>query len=525
MSENTRMTKAAGVIGGATLISRILGYIRDMVIAGFFGAGLYSDAFIAAFRIPNLFRRLFAEGSLSIAFIPVFTEYLTKKGRNEAFQLAASAIRFLSILLTITAIAGVFLSPLIVHGIAYGFTDSVEKYSLTVLLTRIMFPYVILICLVALCMGILNTLGHFAAPAVAPILLNVVMIGAVYFASLVTSDEKIRVIWLACGVLLGGVLQLALQVPFLIRKGLNFWQKTSIFHPGLKKIGRLMLPALFGSGVYQVSAIVMTLLASLLPDGSVTYLYFSDRLVQFPLGIFAISIGTAILPSLSRQAAVNDFGAVKQTFSYALKVIFFIMLPSMVGLIVLRVPIVSLLFERSAFDNEATTMTATALLYFSMGLWSIAAVRIIVPTFYALQDTKTPVKMAFISIVANILLGVLLMRPLGHGGLALATSLASVLHFFLLLWALKIKLGSLDLKNIFNSVCKSVVCSAIMGLMVWGVARYIIPSENKTFLTLLLGIAGSITVGIFTYGLLSLLFKIPEVEYLMAILGKGRSKK
>ena len=248
-NENDRLTKAAGVVGSATLLSRIFGFIRDVVIAWFFGAGLSSDAFFVAFRIPNLLRRLFAEGSLSIAFIPVFTDTLTNRGKDEAFEMARSAVRLLSVLLVVVAIAGIFLSPLIIRIIAPGFTDSPEKLSVTIFLTRIMFPYIFFIGMVALSMGILNVLGHFAAPALAPVFLNISIIGSVFFISPHMDNP---VTGLAIGVVIGGILQLSLQVPFLIKKGFYFWQKAKIFHPGLKKIGLLMFPTIFGAAVYQI---------------------------------------------------------------------------------------------------------------------------------------------------------------------------------------------------------------------------------------------------------------------------------
>lgn len=522
MSENVRVTKAAGVVGAATLISRIFGFIRDVVIAWFFGAGLAADAFFVAFRIPNLLRRLFAEGSLSIAFIPVFTEYLASKGKAEAFSLARSAIRFLSVLLVFVAIAGILLAPLIVRIIAPGFIDSPEKLSLTITLTRIIFPYIFFICLVALCMGILNVLGHFAAPAFAPVLLNLAMIGSVFLISPYMADP---VTGLAIGVLIGGVLQLALQMPFLIKKGFYFWQKTKFYHPGLKKIGILMLPTIFGAAVYQINILVGTLLASLLPQGSISYLYYADRLVQFPLGIFAIAIATAVLPSLSRQAAINDFEGVRDTFGHAMKLVLFITVPAMAGLIILREPIVALLFKRGAFDAETVRLTASALLYYGIGLWAFSGVRIVVSTFYALQDTKTPVKIAVISISANILLGIILMGPLAHGGLALSTSLASMLNLGLLIRALKIKLGHLGMKNIMKSACKTILCSAIMGVIVSGVALLIIPSENGSFSGLFFGIMVSIIIGIVLYVSFSFLIKSPELERVQAVVMKGIGKK
>jgi putative peptidoglycan lipid II flippase len=525
ISENTQVVRAAGVVGTATFLSRIFGFIRDVVIAWFFGAGFSSDAFFVAFRIPNLLRRLFAEGSLTIAFIPVFTEHLALRGKEEAFQLASSAIRLLFILLVIATICGMLCAPLIVRLIAPGFSDDPEKYSLTVTLTRFMFPYIFFIGMVALSMGILNALGHFAAPAFAPVLLNLAMIGAVFLISPRLSEDIHPVFGLAIGVLIGGVLQLLLQVPFLIKKGVFFWKKASIYHPGLKKIGQLMLPAIFGAAVYQINILVGTLLASLLPEGSVSYLYYADRLVQFPLGIFAIAIATAVLPSISRQASVKDLEAVRDTFAYAIQLVFFITIPAMVGLIILREPIVALLFKRGAFDADAARLTAHALLYYSIGLWAFSAVRIVVSTFYALQDTQTPVRMAVISVIANIVLGIVLMRYLSHGGLALSTSLASILNLGLLVWALRQKLGFIGLKTIAASAGQSLACSTVMGAGVWGMARLIIPSHDGNVLGFFFGITGSILAGLIFYGLSSFLIRRSEFEKVLSITRKDVRKR
>ncbi len=389
MDEKRRVTRATGVIGSATFFSRIFGYIRDMVLASFLGAAMVSDAFFLAFTIPNLLRRLFAEGSLTIAFVPVFTDQLENKGREEAFAMARSAMRMLSVILLAVVLAGVLFSPVIVRLIGWGWAvDQPDKFALTVNLTRIMFPYVFFICLVALCMGILNALGHFAAPALAPVLLNLAMIGALVGVSLLSADSLLRVRVLAWGVLAGGLMQLLLQVPFLIKAGLRFWEKASLYHPALKKVALLMLPAVFGAAVYQVNILVGRMLATMLPEGSVTYLYYADRLVQFPLGVFAISGAMAVLPSMSRQAAAKDYEAVVDTFGYSLKLIFFISLPAMTGLIVLREPVVALLFQHGRFGGEAVRMTAYALLLYAVGLWAVSGVRIVVSVFYALSDTK-----------------------------------------------------------------------------------------------------------------------------------------
>jgi putative peptidoglycan lipid II flippase len=519
---NSQVTKAAGVVGGATLLSRIFGLLRDIVIAGYFGAGVASDAFFVAFRIPNLLRRLFAEGSLTIAFVPIFTEYLAKDGESAAFVFARSALRLISIILAAVAATGILLSPLIVRIMAPGFMASPEKLALTVTLTRFMFPYIFFIGLVALCMGILNALGHFAAPALAPVMLNLAMIATVLFLS---PHLQYPVYGLAAGVLLGGLLQLLLQIPFLLRKGLVFWKAADLFHPGLKRIGKLMLPAVFGAAVYQINILVGTLLASLLPDGSVSYLYYADRLVQFPLGIFAIALATAVLPSFSTYAAVRDNQALRETFAYAMRLVFFITLPSMVGLILLREPIIGLLFKRGAFDSQTTALTASALLYYALGLWAFSAVRIVVTLFYALQDTRTPVKMAAISIGVNIILGVALMWPLQHGGLALATSLASMVNLFLLIRALRRKVGLIDWGEILLSVRKTLFCSGAMGLAVYAAATLLIPDSQAGFVRLLCSIVGTILVGIGSYAGCAFLLKCAEISGLIRMVARRRTLK
>ena len=520
MTENSRVVKAAGVVGAATLTSRILGFIRDAVIAWFLGAGFSSDAFIAAFRIPNLLRRLFAEGSLSSAFIPVFTEYIVKQGQVEAFHLARSAFRLLAVVLILAAASGVFLSPWIVRIIAPGF--SAEKIALTISLTQFMFPYIFFIGMVALCMGILNVLGHFAAPAFAPVLLNLSIIGSVIF---ICPSLTPPVIGLAVGVLIGGFLQLTLQLPVLFKKGFYFWQGAKMIHPGLKRVGTLIPPVILGGAVYQINILIGTLLGSLLAEGSVTYLYFADRLVQFPLGIFAIAMATAVLPTLSQQAATGDLETLKDIFTQALRLVIFITIPAAVGLIVLREPIVALLFQRGAFDTQATLLTAQALLYYSMGLWAFSAVRIVAATFFALQDTITPVKMAGISILANIVLGVVLMKPLAHGGLALATALASILNLGLLLWALNTRLGRLGWKTIGLSVVRSGLCALVMGISVHMSALLMISEVENSLTDLIEGVVGSIAIGLFVYGAASYLIKSPELSRVLTEARKGIVKK
>lgn len=508
MSETHQITRAAGIVGGATFVSRILGFVRDVVVAWFFGAGLAADAFFVAFRIPNLLRRLFAEGSLTISFVPVFSEYFYRHGRDEAFRLARSTWWILTILLVLVTLIGIVFAPIIVRLIAPGFYSAPDKFELTVLLTRIMFPYIFFIALVALAMGILNSLGSFGPPAFAPVLLNIAMIASVLFLAPRLGQPALA---LAVGVIAGGILQLALQMVSMVKKGFRLFVRGPVYHAAVKRIAGLMTPAVLGAAVYQLNVFVGTLLASLLPEGSVSYLYYADRLVQFPLGVFAIALATAVLPTLSKQAAQGDAAGLRESFSYALRMVFFITIPAMIGLIVLREPIVRLLFERGAFGAGTTRLTAEALLYYAVGLWAFSGVRVVVSTFYALQDTKTPVKMAVISLLANIVLSILLMGPMRHGGLALATSIASGLNLGLLVVALRKRLGRIGGRDILRSVVRSLVSALFMGLVVAFGAMWVHPLCGQSAWCLLVVVLGSMALGAVLYMVGGRLLGCPEL--------------
>ncbi len=317
-------------------------------------------------------------------------------------------------------------------------------------------------------------------------------------------------------------LQLALQIPFLIRKGFYFTRNAPLVHPGVKKVARLMGPAVFGAAIYQINIFVITLLATLLPEGSVSYLYYADRLVQFPLGIFAISISVAVLPTLSRQAAAKDVPALSATFAYAMRMVFFITLPAMAGLIVLSRPIVALLFQRGAFDPLSATLTADALVYYALGLWAFSAVRIVVSTFYALHDTKTPVKTGLVSIAANILLAMALMGPMKHSGLALATSLASAINLALLFRILVKKLESGALKKMIESIFRSVVCTAVMGACLWFAMRFFSLPPQASGLMRMAQVSAGILFGIAAYLLAAMALGCSEPYEIIGMLKKGK---
>jgi putative peptidoglycan lipid II flippase len=339
-----------------------------------------------------------------------------------------------------------------------------------------------------------------------------------------SSSLSVRVTGLAVGVLIGGLMQVLFQVPFLIKHRIRFWRPSGLWHPALANVFKLMGPAMFGAAVYQINHIVGTLLGSLLPQGSISYLYYADRLVQFPLGVFAIALATAVLPTLSRQASNRQWSALRETFGHAIRLVFFISLPAMVGLIVLREPIVSLLFQRGEFDAQMTRLTASALLYYAIGLWAFSAVRIVLNTFYALMDTRTPVVVAIISIAANALCGVILMWPMKHNGLALALSMASMLNLVMLTMALRRKLGALGWRSIALSVARSGVCAVLMGFCVWALALRLLPSADLGWGRLLTGLVVCIGSGAVVFGGLAFAFKAPELQAVFQMAAKRKQR-
>jgi putative peptidoglycan lipid II flippase len=465
--EKQKVTRAAGVVGAATLASRVGGFVRDLVIAYFFGAGPAADAFFVAFRIPNLLRRLFAEGALTIAFIPVFTEVLKQKGREEAYLLARSTYGVLALILLLVCALGAVFSPEVVRAIAPGFTPGGQSYDLAVTLTRWCLPYIFFVSLTALAAGVLNSTGHFFAPAASPVLLNLCLIAS---AAILAPRMDPPVMSLAVGVILGGLGQLLMQLPYLKARGLSFKPAWDLANPALKRVVKLALPAAFGAAVYQLTVFINTVLASLLPTGSVSYLYYADRLIEFPLGIFAIAVSTAILPSLSRQAADKDHAALIDTMGFGLRLTMFINLPAMAGLIVLAQPLVVLLFARGQFGAPEAIATSGALWGYAAGLWAFAALRSVLPAFYALKDTITPVKVGIVALAINLAASLILMGPFKHIGLALATSISSAANLGILLWLLRKRLGPLGGRRILSSMLKAGAASVVMAAAVAAVA-------------------------------------------------------
>lgn len=458
MAEQRRIAKAAGLVSVATLVSRVLGYARDMVLAFYLGASGFSDAYFVAFRIPNLMRALFAEGAMSAAVIPVFTELGV--GRNEeARKLARAGLGFLLLVVGSLVVLGIVFAPALVGLMAPGFLNEPEKFDMTVRLARLMMPFLLFISLAAFLMGILNSRRVFFLPALAPAMLNVTIITSVMALSPWIGSTAMAA---AIGVSLGGLVQFLMQSPKLFSMGFTLSPTLDFKNPELLKIIGLTLPMTFGLAVGQVNTVVSSMMASYLQEGSITYLFYSYLLIQFPVGIFGVAMGTALLPSLSSHAANGDMHKVREDLSFGLRLLFFITIPAMLGLACMGLPMVSLLFKRGKFDMAAVHGTATALTYYSLGIVFIVGVRVIASAFYAMKDTKTPVRVATVALLCNVVLSFALMWPLAHGGLALANSLSAGVNFIALYVLLRRRMGLMDTKRIMRSFVKSAMAGLVM---------------------------------------------------------------
>jgi len=427
------LLKSTGVVSAMTFLSRILGLVRDMVYAQAFGAGAGTDAFFVAFKIPNFLRRLFAEGAFSQAFVPVFSQYQSQADRQTLKALVDQVAGTLGGVLLGLTLLGVLGAPLLVWVFAPGFGDDPAKQALTTGMLRITFPYLLFISLTALAGGILNSCGRFAVPALTPVLLNICMISA---ALGVAPLLEIPVMALAWGVFAAGLVQLGFQVPFLYRLGLLPRPRWGWRAPGVQKVLRLMVPALFGSSVAQLNLLLDTLLASFLVTGSVSWLYYSDRLVEFPLGVFGVALGTVILPSLSREHAAASPERFARTLDWALRWVLLIGLPATLGLAMLAEPLLITLFQYGEFGATDVHQASRSLVAYSVGLLPFMLIKILAPGFYARQDTATPVRVGVIAMVANMGFNLALIVPLQHVGLALATTLSAALNAGLLFYLL-----------------------------------------------------------------------------------------
>ncbi|MCK4414489.1 MAG: murein biosynthesis integral membrane protein MurJ [Candidatus Eisenbacteria sp.] len=454
---------SAGKLGLGTLLSRVLGVVRDILRAYLFGTGIAADAFTVAFRLPNMLRALFAEGTLSAAFVPILAEVMEKGERDEWKRFVLNCASLLALTLVLVCLLAILVAPYLIPIIAPGFARVPGKLELTIQLTQWLFPYLLLIGMATLAMATLNSLRHFTAPALSAAVMNVAMIASMLWVCPRLGEGQVTQIQgLAYGVLAGGVLQLAIQLPPLLRHRIAVRFRLRLQDPRLKRIGILMLPGVIGMGVAEINAFVDTFLASLLPAGSVAALEYGHRVMQLPLGVVAVALGTAVLPTLARFAARGEQESLEQAFNQALRLVLFILVPVTGVFLVLHAPLLQLLFERGAFaGGDSLALTARAFIFYSVGLCCYGAAKVIVPVFYSRQNTRTPVRAAATAMVANIVLNVILMQWLGLGGLALATALASAINVTLLLRALRRQYGLRAQRDLLRSAVRNLAAAAL----------------------------------------------------------------
>ncbi len=519
MTEKKQILKSASIISLVTIVSRVLGYVRDQRISFLLGTTLSADAFVLAYRLPNLFRRMVADGVVTASFIPVFTTYM-RENSKELWGFANRLFWTLALVLAIVTVLGVIFSPVVIQSFASQ-EDRASSYAEAIVLNRIVFPYLFFAGLAALGMGILNSFHNFALPASTTALQNLAII--IFSIGLVWHYFHNPAVSLAVGVLVGGALQFLILVPQLVHKGMRFDFGISFAHPGIKNFARVMFPRFFGMGIAQINFFVDTFFATAprMPRGSLAALYVSDRVMELVLGGYAIAVATAILPMMSHQAAANDFEGMKRTLTFAVRIVAYITIPAALGLMILREPIIRMLFQHGQFVAASTRLTARPLLYYAAGLPALACVKLIVPAFYSANDTKTPVIVALISFALNIILNIVflhfLFKRFQNGGPALATVLATFFDFFALFFIFRIRYGSLGSIQILRSIGKISMCAALMGVgcaIGNHYANYTLQSAFFTQLLVFIGLIGGATL---LYIGLTWIFRCPEIEEVYGI--------
>lgn len=494
---NRSLLRSTGIISFATATSRVLGFFRDVLIAKYFGTGIPAQAFVVAFRLPNMLRDLIAEGAADAAVVPILSEYRETRTKEEYWEVAGIILKLMLLVLLFLAAMGMIFAPLFVRVMAPGFIGDPEKFALTVSLTRMLFPYLVLVGMVAYCKGVLNSLHYFVTPAFSPVVLNVTMITVLFVLCPV-----IGVKGMVIGVLLGGTFEVLLQVPAMRAKGFRFSRGFKIVHPVATRIGKLLMPRALGSAVYQLGVMISTIFASLawiVGEGGVAALYFSNRLIQLPFAIFGVALATAALPKMSKEVASGDTQKLKDTISFGMRVVLTVMIPAMVGLLVLCRPMVRVLFQRGEFSAYSAGITTDALFFSAFGLFAYSGSKILISAFYAMGDTKTPVKTAVAGLTVNFILNLILMWPMRIGGLALATSIAAITNFILLYAGMSARVGDIGTRQIVRSTLR--VCSAAVVMAVFlaaGSAAFLKPDSASTLIHVL-RLLSVIAAGTFIY--------------------------
>ena len=523
------VSRNAGVISLAVTASRVLGLVRDQVFAVLFGAGLQYDAFLTAFRIPNLLRDLFAEGALSAAFVTTFTQVQQSKGAEEAFRLSNRVATALMLVLSAVCIIGWIFAPTIVYWLAPGFYDVTGKADLTIHLTRIMIPFLLLIALAAKAMGILNARNKFAIPAIAPVFFNLgSVIGGLFLGYTIGPALGLSPIeGMAFGTLVGGFLQFAVQWPSLRRAGFRYRPMLSLTDPGVRQIMRLMGPAIIGTAAVQINVFVNTNFASGIIDattgavlnGPVSWLSYAFRFMQFPIGVFGVAIATAALPPLSRSTTNPDYVEFRQTLAHSLALVFLLCIPSAIGLAVLGRPIVALVFEHGKFTSFDTLQTANALAAYSIGLTGYAAVKVLSPAFYALNDARTPMLISLGSIAINFVMNSLLVGPFGHVGLAFSTSTVALVNFLMLALLMRRRLGRLGGRQLALTVSRVSAASLAMAATAWIVSECLSWLPMRGIMLRLVQVIGAIASASLVFYWSCRLLKVEELHEAVNAIG------
>lgn len=507
-----RLARSAGVFGLATITSRILGLVRDQVITYYFGAGNAADAFRVAGRIPNLVRDLFAEGAMSAAFVPTFTRQLTLHGRDRAWTLASSVINALVLVTGLLVLAGIVFAEPLVRTFAAEFSAVPGKLELTVHLTRIMLPFLTLVAVAAALMGMLNSLGHFFIPALSPAIFNVaVVIISVAFIPLAPSLGVAPITMVAIGTLIGGLGQLAIQWPPLRREGFRYRPIIAVRDEGLHRVLLLMGPGTLGMAATQINVLVNTVLATGEGTGAVTFLDLAFRLMYLPIGLFGVSIATAATPAISRLVAEGDFGRIRSTLAGALSLMLLLNVPATLGLMVLARPIVAVIFEHGQFTAADTAATAAALQFYAVGLVGYSIVRIVTPTFYALQKSRIPVMVSAGSVIVNVALNVWLVSVMGYRGLALGTSMTALLNATVQLWLMRRELHGLEGARIARSLVRVAIASLVMTGAAWGANELLVTwLPGQTFMLQVIRLTLSIGAALLTLAIAAQALRIQE---------------
>lgn len=519
-SNKNTIVKSAAAVSIAVMCSRVLGLVREQIFAGLFGAGMTYDAFIVAFRIPNLLRDLFGEGALSAAFVTVFTAYDTTRTKEETFRLASNVLTFILILLSLITLLAMYFAEPLVHLLAPDFSLVTGKVELTQKLTRIMLPFLVFISLSAVVMGMLNTKGKFFVPAIASSFFNLgSIIGGVSFAYILPKYGQPAIAGMAIGTLLGGLMQLGIQIPTLLKTGFRYKPILDLRDPGLHRILKLMIPATIGLSATQINIFVNTGFASTCGDGAVSWLYYAFRLVQLPIGVFGVALSIAMLPILAKQAARKDIAQMKKTMISSLTLVFALTLPATAWLMLLSEPIIRVIFERGAFTSFDTIATAQTLTFFSIGLFAYSANKILVPAFYALDKTKYPVIASFIAVGLNIVIIYFTIDRFQHLAIAFSTSCTMLINFIFLMVVLYRSMGGFSVSTLLKALVKIAISCLGLILTVLLIQPLVAITLSGNILQQVFGLASLFLASSISYGALLYFLKLEEMNILLTKIG------